>query len=921
LNELQVYVTLYAPDVICLTEVLPKHSLFEYCTDMYYLDGYKLILSELKGRGICIFSKPGIRIVTTDRIIDFKEYILCKLLIGSETVLLGVIYRSPNSIFSNNMHLCDLLNHMSDINTDNLLLVGDFNYGSINWDLKNVESSSISENMFLIKMQDLFLEQLILEPTRYRLGQTPHVLDLVITNNIYFVNEIVFQDPLGTSDHISLLVHLNLGRSKPECLKRKLFYKGDYNAMNMYLMNIDWTLLFSTLSTQQCLDVFYSHVYIAIDRYIPVSKRNICDKMDKEWVNFEVKAASRSKRLAWNKVRKDKTNDRALLDDWKQERNNSSTVSNLARVSFESKIILDSKCNPKSFWSYVKKRTKKPGDVSSLLDSDGKLVSDDKHKADLLNDYFKSVFVIEPDDDFFNMNCNDNVDTVIDSIVIEKEAILMAITKLNTSKSAGPDEIHAKIIKECSLPFCDVFYLLFKKSLNEGVLPYQWKQANVKALFKKGKRTVCSNYRPVSLTSIICKLFESFIRDRLLLHLEDNFILTKHQHGFRTGHSCATQLLEMMEDFSLFYDTVTSYDCIYLDFSKAFDRVPHNRLLTKLYNYGIRGDLFMWIKDFLANRIQRVCINNCFSDWSVVSSGIPQGSVLGPVLFTIFINDLPTDINSFMKIFADDTKMYNIINNSHVLQEDLNTLVCWSKKWLLPFNIDKCKVLHYGSHNNKHNYIMDGLLLSDDNCIKDLGVNFSNNLKFDEHVYKISATANSRLGIIKNTFHRIERDGFLVLYKSIVRPVLEYCNTIWSPYLRKHQVKIEQVQRRATRMIRGLDSLSYSERLRALNLTTLFYRRKRADIIQVYRIISNIDSIPFDDLFTFDRGPTRGNNMKLIKPRANTSMRLHSFSHRVINDWNDLPNSVVLADSLNGFKSSLERYWSEKVFKFEFNFY
>ena len=274
---------------------------------------------------------------------------------------------------------------------------------------------------------------------------------------------------------------------------------------------------------------------------------------------------------------------------------------------------------------------------------------------------------------------------------LRKLLILEAIDKLNVSKAPGPDGIHARIIKECKESFSTVFHVIFKKSLNEGLLPKQWKQANVKALFKKGKRTQCSNYRPVSLTSIVCKIFETIIRDKITIFLESHALITHHQHGFRTGHSCTTQLLELMEDFTNFYEMEIPFDCIYLDFAKAFDRVSHQRLLTKLYNIGIRGTLMNWIKDFLKGREQRVVVNNEFSDWESVVSGIPQGSVLGPSLFTIFINDIPNDITSNVKIFADDTKLYNSAHLNHLIQEDLNHLLQWANKWLLPFNIENVR--------------------------------------------------------------------------------------------------------------------------------------------------------------------------------------------------------------------------------------
>ena len=248
------------------------------------------------------------------------------------------------------------------------------------------------------------------------------------------------------------------------------------------------------------------------------------------------------------------------------------------------------------------------------------------------------------------------------------------------------------------------------------------------------------------------------------------------------------------------HNTVTRvpFECIYLDFAKSFDRVSHQRLLIKLYNIGIRGNLINWIKDFLKGREKTVVVNNEFSDWASVVSDIPQGNVLGPSLFTIFINDIPNDITSNVNFFADDTKLYNSAHLNNLIQEDLNNLLQWSNKWLLPFNIEKCKVLHYGQVNPKNDYMMNDIsVLSDSSItIKDLGITFQDTLTFDEHIRKITSTENSRLGIIRNTFHIIHRKGFLILYKSNVRPILEYDISVWSPYLRKHDKEIEQIQRR-----------------------------------------------------------------------------------------------------------------------------
>ena len=240
---------------------------------------------------------------------------------------------------------------------------------------------------------------------------------------------------------------------------------------------------------------------------------------------------------------------------------------------------------------------------------------------------------------------------------------------------------------------------------------------HVKPLFKKGSKKKVGNYRPVSLTSICCKLLEKIIRDDIVKYLEENGFLVDNQHGFRGGRSCLTQLLEIMEIWTGWLDRGLAWDTIYLDFSKAFDSVPHERLLLKIKQMGIKGQLLKWISNFLHNRYQRVVVGEEKSDWSHVKSGIPQGSVLGPILFIIFINDLPDCVKSLLKIFADDTKIFKIISSiqdKDELQRDLNHLAIWSKKWQLPFNAPKSKGIHYGKDNPNYKYILNGTELGED---------------------------------------------------------------------------------------------------------------------------------------------------------------------------------------------------------------
>jgi ribonuclease P/MRP protein subunit RPP40 len=227
------------------------------------------------------------------------------------------------------------------------------------------------------------------------------------------------------------------------------------------------------------------------------------------------------------------------------------------------------------------------------------------------------------------------------------------------------------------------------------------------------------------------------------------------------------------------FDNGLSWDTVYLDFAKAFDSVPHERLIRKVESVGIRGKILEWIKDFLKDRKQRVVMGNSKSSWADITSGISQGSVFGPILFVIFINDLPSKINSYVKIFADDTNIFRAlrsIRDISMSQEDISKLLLWSTAWQLPFNVAKCKLLHFGKNNPEYSYSMNNSLIKQDVGEKDLGVSFCSDSTFNTHISQIIAKANSRVGIIKHTFTSLNKQNFMILYKSLVRPILEYCS-------------------------------------------------------------------------------------------------------------------------------------------------
>ena len=333
-------------------------------------------------------------------------------------------------------------------------------------------------------------------------------------------------------------------------------------------------------------------------------------------------------------------------------------------------------------------------------------------------------------------------------------------------------------------------------------------------------------------------MLDSIIARNIREHLEKHSLIHDSQHGITKGRSCLTNLLSLYNKVFEAEDRDENYDVIYLDFSKAFDKDPHQRLLLKLQAHGVEGKVLSWVKAWLSNRKQRVQINGKISDWGCVTSGVPQGSVLGPLFFIIYINDLDTGISSDVSKFADDTKIGSVIESDQdasILQGELNRLYDWADKWQMEFNVGKCSILSVGRSNPSHNYCLNDTLISRSGCDRDLGVLVSSDLRPRAQCIQARNRANRVLGFISRSVSNRSAEVFLKLYLALVRPHLDYAVQFWSPYYRMDIKMLESVQRRMTKMIQGLINFTYEERLKQLNLHSLERRRVRADMIEVYK--------------------------------------------------------------------------------------
>ncbi|BHF68997.1 hypothetical protein SprV_0301203800 [Sparganum proliferum] len=501
----------------------------------------------------------------------------------------------------------------------------------------------------------------------------------------------------------------------------------------------------------------------------------------------------------------------------------------------------------------------------------------------------------------------------IESVSFDEATVRKELMTLNESKSPGPDDIPPKLLKELAAELAKPLSMLFQASFEAGCLPADWKSARITPLHKGGSKASANNYRPISLTSICCKLMEKIIKRELMRFLEQHNLLSDAQHGFRSGRSCVTNLLNCLERWTRSVDEGNALHVVYIDFKKAFDSVPHQRLLHKLSRIGVRGNLLKWIQSFLLDRRQTVHVGGQQSTEVAVESGVPQGSVLGPTLFIIYVNDCVSELDCGVGMFADDIKLWSVIrtaDDEEHLQANLNRLQQWSKDWLLPFNEKKCNILRVGRARSPNHmaYCLNGIPLQEVDSQKDLGVWITTSLKPSLHCKKIAKSAMSVLYLVKRTFSAFDEDCFAKVFRTFVRPQLEFAIQAWRPWTAKDISILERVQRRATKLVAGQGSLPCATRLANLDLFPLSYRQLRGDLIQAFRIIRGQDCslVPGDFFELATTTNLRGHQFKLRVTGARLDTRKFFFSNRVIEAWNALPVDVVMSASVEVFKRKLD---------------
>ena len=887
------------PDIVAVTESWLHGSVDN---SVFALSSYKIFRHDRSNGndahgGVLLLIKAYLNPILEQHDTDM-EVLTVRILENELALKIILAYRRPSTSSHDNEVFINFLRSKLE-SCNKYVLMGDFNFPGIDWE--NETASSSDENLFLDFVNENSLTQSVRHPTRGN-----NVLDLCLATDEDLVREVEVMEPFSTSDHCYFTGKIFIQNPEETIKFYHNFNLADWDSIRSYLSCVDWQDILQNRDTESMWNSIKSIITCAVDRHVPIFQvanrtpwmnsflKGLLDQKKRKWRNFKNNQTVRNKR-EFNYISK-----KVKLDVAR------------AKADFEKRKFLNKAVEPKLFFSYIDKATNSKSDstIPPLHTTNNCIITSNNKKADILSEQYQSVFTVD-DGNFPECSLVMPRDSFT-SILISDRDILNAINVLNVNGSPGQDNIYPEFIKKMCCFLVLPLRLLFQKSIDTGILPEDWRKGVVVPIYKKNnKPSEPASYRPICLNSVVCKILEKIVHSYMINYLLENELISKQQHGFLKRRSTTSNLLEAINDWTQYLDNKIPLDIIYIDLAKAFDTVSHEKLIYKLRLLGIGGNMLSWFTSFLTGRIQCVRVSNNFSSPYLVTSGIGQGTILGPLLFILYVNDVVDCIAPETKIqmYADDAKIYRpirTVSDNDSLQQDLKSLTNFFNSWQLKMNNDKCNVIHLGHNNQEFSYkIEDDALDAKEHC-RDLGVIVSKDLSLHKHCMQIAKSAYFRAKQIRIAFECKEIDFRLFLFKTYVRPILESNTQIWSPYQIRDINHIGNVQRHFTKRLPGLWNVPYIERMRRLELKSLETRRIINDIILFYKIIHQLIDVDLNQFFTLNSNSTRGHQYKVNMQYARLNCRKFSFICRTIPKWNNLSSNIVEAENILTFKRMLE---------------
>ncbi len=859
---------------------------------------YTVIRKDRIGRvggGVVLLIKRGLefQVSSTPEQLAELECVIVDLRLCATWFRVAVTYRAPNATADVSSLHCKLLEFVHSVSYPTLQL-GDFNL-AIDW--TNLHAVGGSASDFMSKVIDLSLVQLVEVPTR-----GINILDLALVNDPLPIMFCGTGPPFSTSDHESVMICLSFQVESPPVFQRYIFSKADYAQMNIFLANVDWYNIIAI--SHDCEDMCHTITAIiqeALHLFVPVSKgpRFLVPLHIRQLQNKRVQLHRQLKCGDWSVKREFQL----VRNQYKM------AVHNWQHVR-EQRVLSSGNCNALHRYAQSRRRYCEP--VASLHGLDNMLQTSEMDKCNVLATYYCSVFSRDNGLQYALPMATKNK---LSDVPLEPVQVYKILREMPPKTSMGPDGIPACVLKYCAVPLALPLSLLYNASLESGSVPSLWKFAHIVPIYKKGNRSDPSNYRPVSLICDIVKGLEDPMCSVIRSHCLRNRLLSPEQFGFLSGRSTTGQLIDSFDIVTKALDEGLCVDIVYLDLSKAFDSICIRKLMIKLECVGISGKLLCWLHSYLTDRMQSVKIGNSLSEATPVSSGVPQGTKLGPLLFLLYMEDIVLDIpvTVLLRLYADDIKLIYVFKSNIVpteMQLALSSCVSWLSDRDLSVQPVKCQAFHLGRSNPHHQYMLNENVIPSVEFVSDLGVIFDKELKFSRNTVKIAKKASCVANMILRVFHSSDVMLLTRAFKTYVRPILEYACELSNPSLACDVAMLERVQRDYTRRIAcraRLQYADYADRLCKLDLPLLSTRRQNACLVMYYKLLNRL-SHTCHEILPLDpnaRQLRRHNTKNIATEKSRLELRRRFFSCRYRNVWNALPEYVANAPSLASMKRSL----------------
>lgn len=846
-----------------LTESIHDTELFDSNFMVYRCDRSPLSSDKLRKGGVLIAVHTSLSSSLIKSGHPFGiEQIWVKTRIGRDSVLnVGALYIPPRAHIAQYQQYFEFTDGVIDkINeTELCYLLGDFNLPDIRWQRDDELSEvlvplNISSDCETCVVDGLLgLDLLQINGTQNSNGR---ILDLIFTNNYDNSSVDIASDRLlpDETHHKALELNIHIYAEIAEAVPSGPsfdFKKAVYRDLNVYFSEINWEMFLGGVNLEENASFLHNTISNAMDRFVPLRRINRGTRTAESRALNNLKHRQKIAHRAYIHSNRSAVTYAAFS----QIRRQYNQLRNELLHAEIYKTECSLKSDPKKFYNFVNVR-RKTSSFPSVMSLNQKNATNSDEIVDLFADYFGSVYTSHNDNVNFSSD-HSNSSLFIPKLVFSEDIVRLALEKLPDSLDRGSDEIPALFLKRCAQSLAKPLCLIFNKSLEQSSFPCCWKVSNIKPLFKSGSRADVSNYRGIAKLSFIPKLFESLVCEHISFYSKS--LIPHTQHGFVKGRSTATNLLEFTTFTTNAVERGHQVDTFYADFSKAFDRIDHNLLCRKLAFSGFPSLWVNWIYSYLVNRKQRVVIEDRISREIEVLSGVPQGSHLGPLLFIIFISDIDQKINnSQILLYADDCKLFkNISSHSDCakLQDDISEVYRWATTNNLQLNIKKCNIysFHRARNSLSYDYSLGGDILQRPELIADLGVTYDAKISFIPHMNKVIAKARAKMGfVIRNSKQFKDPYTLKTLYCSLIRSVLEYSSTIWSPSYAIHIKRIESVQKRFLlftlrnifRNIERSELPPYKDRLKLITLETLYSRRVTADLVFMFKLVSGSIDLP-----------------------------------------------------------------------------